>query len=118
VTSTPEHVAAKLESLWADPEERARVRALLETYGLESYEREQDRVRLAILKLSEGQSARVPELVAYAKRDYRDVLMWAEYPVEGQTLWSWRKDLSDEQRRRLEEIRQQDRRQYEAWRKK
>jgi hypothetical protein len=113
-----EDVAGKLERLWPDENERTRVRAELERYGVEGHEREPDRVRLAVLKLSEGRSERVAELVARAKRDYRDVLMWAEYPVEGQTLWSWRKDLSEEERRRLAEIRREDKRQYEDWRKK
>ena len=113
-----EEVAGKLERLWPDEGERSRVRAELERYGVERYEQEAARVRLAVLKLSKGRSDRVAELVDRAKRDYRDVLMWAEYPVEGQTLWSWRKDLSEEERRRLAEIRREDKRQYQEWRKK
>src|SRR5436305_11751023 len=57
-----------------------RVLALLDTYGVESYERERERVQLAILKLSEGNEEKLREFVAVAKRDYRDVLFWAEYP--------------------------------------
>lgn len=45
---------------------------------------------------------RVAELVGAAKRDYRDVLMWAEYPGESQALWALRSDLSKEERLRLE----------------
>lgn len=59
-----------------------RVLVLLDTYGVESYEREPERVQLAILKLSEGNEERLREFVAVAKRDYRDVLLWAEYPEE------------------------------------
>ena len=59
-----------------------RVLELLDTYGVESYERERERVQLAILKLSEGNEEKVREFVAVAKRDYRDVLFWAEYPEE------------------------------------
>lgn len=55
---------------------------LLNTYGVESYERERERVQLAILKLSEGSENKLREYVAVAKRDYRDVLFWAEYPEE------------------------------------
>ena len=55
---------------------------LLDTYGVESYERERERVQLAILKLSAGSEEKVREFVAVAKRDYRDVLFWAEYPEE------------------------------------
>ena len=55
---------------------------LLDTYGVESHERERDRVQLAILQLSEGDEAKLREFLAVAKRDYRDVLFWAESPEE------------------------------------
>ena len=55
---------------------------LLDSYGVEAYERERERVQLAILKLSAGSEEKVCEFVAVAKRDYRDVLFWAEYPEE------------------------------------
>ena len=61
---------------------RSRVLELLDTYGVESYERERERVQLAILKLSEGNEGKLREFVAVAKRDYRDVLFWAENPEE------------------------------------
>ena len=60
----------------------ARVLEVLDRYGVESYERERERVQLAILKLSEGNEEKLREFVAVAKRDYRDVLFWAEYPEE------------------------------------
>jgi len=60
----------------------ARVIELLDTYGVESYERERERVQLAILKLSGGSEEKMREFVAVAKRDYRDVLFWAENPDE------------------------------------
>jgi hypothetical protein len=60
----------------------ARVLELLDTYGVESYEHERERVQLAILKLSEGNEEKLREFAAIAKRDYRDVLFWAEYPEE------------------------------------
>src|SRR6266404_8879782 len=59
-----------------------RALALLDTYGVESYERERERVQLAILKLSEGNEEKLREFVQVAKRDYRDVLFWAENPEE------------------------------------
>jgi hypothetical protein len=60
----------------------ARVLDLLDSYGVESYERERERVQLAILKLSAGSEEKVYEYLTVAKRDYRDVLFWAEYPEE------------------------------------
>jgi hypothetical protein len=61
---------------------QTRVMGLLDSYGVESYERERERVQLAILKLSEGNEEKLREFVAVAKRDYRDVLFWAENPEE------------------------------------
>jgi hypothetical protein len=59
-----------------------RVLDLLDTFGVESRERERERVQLAILELSQGSEERLREYVAAAKRDYRDVLYWAEYPED------------------------------------
>ena len=59
-----------------------RVLELLDSYGVESYERERERVQLAILKLGEGKEEQLRKFVAIAKRDYRDVLFWAENPEE------------------------------------
>src|SRR5438132_6010630 len=56
----------------------ARVLEFLDGYGVETYERERERVQLAILKLSDGNEEKLREFVAVAKRDYRDVLFWAE----------------------------------------
>jgi len=64
--------ATFLKSSWA------RVLELLDTYGVESHERERERVQLAILKLSEGNEEKLREFLAIAKRDYRDVLFWEE----------------------------------------
>jgi hypothetical protein len=108
-------VDRKIGAIWTDPDERARVLTELEKFGTEAYEREADRVRLAILKLCDARAERVIELVAAAKRDYRDVLMWAEYPGEGQALWAIRLDLSDEEQLRLEDLRRRDRQQYQEW---
>jgi len=78
--SRDEVVAVVQKTFPADA--HARVLELLGTYGVESYERERERVQLAILKLSEGNEEKLGEFIAVAKRDYRDVLFWAEYPEE------------------------------------
>ena len=113
--ASAEEVNRKIDAMWADPDERTRVLIELQKFGTEAYEREAERVRLAILKLCEARTERVIELVAVAKRDYRDVLMWAEYPAEGQSLWAVRPDLSNEERQRLEDLRRRDRQQYQDW---
>ena len=64
------------------PEERDEVRGAMLTYGAPAHEREHERVWLDILELAKGDKARVLELVERAKRDYRDIILWAEYPQE------------------------------------
>ena len=58
----------------------AEVRALLDEYGKEKWEREPHRVRLAALKLAEGNVERLRGAIELAKRDFRDVVAPAEYP--------------------------------------
>ena len=116
--ATREDVARKLEAMWPDPQLRREALSELQRYGDEPHEREPERVRLAILKLCEGRLERVVELVVGAKRDYRDVLMAAEYPSEAQALWSLRPKLTEDERRRLEDLRRQDRHQYLEWLKR
>jgi len=108
-------VTGRIDAAWADEDVRAILRDALAGYGVEVYEREADRVRLAILKLAAGDANEALSLVAAAKRDYRDVLMWAEYPEEGRTLWSLRPALTADERARLDDIRHRDREQYRAW---
>jgi hypothetical protein len=51
--------------------------------ALEGYrDREDVRVRLAILVLANGDVREVERLVRAANTDYRDVLYWAEYPEQ------------------------------------
>lgn len=71
---------------------------ILDGYGAEPQEAERDRVQLAILRLSEGQQAKLQHYVQAAKHDYRDVLYWSEHPVPLpgasilevlRTNWAW-----------------------------
>jgi predicted ester cyclase len=61
---------------------RPEVEALLATYGVEPHERERRRVLSYILQLAKGDVAEVRKLVEYAKRDYRDIILWLENPSE------------------------------------
>ena len=61
---------------------RDRVLAMVDTYGRKPHERERERVQLAILKLSEGDEAKLGYFLSVAKQDYRDVLFWADNPTE------------------------------------
>ncbi len=48
--------------------------AELDNYGLQPYEREKERVQLAIIELSGGNPDKLAELIKTAKIDYRDIL--------------------------------------------
>ena len=63
----------------ADPDA---ILAVLDEYGVEPYQRERDRVLLAIVDLSAGDEAKLRYFVEVAKRDYRDVLFWSDNPEE------------------------------------
>src|SRR6266850_6116422 len=71
--------------------------AILDEYGVEPYERERDRVQLAILNLSEGDPAKLRYFVDIAKHDYRDVLFWSDSPEEA-------KIDTPEKKRRMREM--------------
>ena len=100
-------VEKKIDKLF--PERKGEVAALLSEYGTEEYEREPERVRLAVLKISNGDLYKLKESIRAAKVDYRDVLAWAEYPEE------MRSTAQKPTTKEIERIRRRDRMQYEAW---
>jgi len=91
---------------------RQEIMEVLDQYGAESTERGRARVQLAILKLSEGEIERLADLVAMAKRDYRDVLAYAEYPEAMKLGFVGMQALSPEE---SEAVRRRDREQYRSW---
>jgi hypothetical protein len=88
--------------------QRTTVYERLLTCGTEPHHRDNDRVRMAVLKLSGGDLNKLEETLRTALLDYRDVLAWAEEPRFCRAGFS----LSDEARQRLQ---QEDRAEYEAW---
>ncbi len=56
----------------------AAIVAMLDLYGTEPYERERERVQLAVLCLSQGSEVKLLQFIEVAKTDYRDVLSWVE----------------------------------------
>ena len=54
----------------------ATILSVLDLYGTQSYEREKERVQLAVVALSEGSEDKLLYFVQCAKTDYRDVLYW------------------------------------------
>jgi len=101
-------VLKKLGDCFPDSATAAAAMDLLDSYGLETWHREKDRVQLAILKLSGGNLEELRRLVDMAKTDYRDVLAYAEYPGEFRSA-------SRTPPHELDAIRQRDREQYLAW---
>jgi len=97
------------------PPELDRVHGELERYGLEPCEREVMRVRLAILKLSAGSFEGLVQNVEAAKRDYRDVLAWAEYPEEFALPPIAQASLTPTELTQREAARRRDREQYLSW---
>jgi hypothetical protein len=104
-------VRQKIAQTWPDADP-AEILAVLDAYGTEEGESGRARVQLAILKVCEGDRERLPELVAMAKRDYRDVLAYAEYPEELRTGWVEMRKMSREE---VKALRARDRAQYLAW---
>jgi hypothetical protein len=108
---TRHKVLEKIAQYWpdVDPQE---VMNVLDKYGVESHERGRARVQLAILKLSEGERERLKELVGIAKRDFRDVLAYAEYPEEMSIGFIGVSQLSSIE---VKELRKRDKEQYLNW---
>ena len=66
-------------------EHTAAARAILARYGGQSWQRESIRVQIAVMKLANGNLAKLDEFMKVAEQDYRDVLSWAEYPAYHRT---------------------------------
>ncbi len=78
-------------------------------FGLSSDE--MNRVRLGIVKLcSEEGRERLEVFCAGAKRDYRDILFWAESPNEAKLTVAQRTEPL-----RVRAARKRDRQEYQAW---
>jgi hypothetical protein len=105
---SPELVQKKLREAFPDPQAVAEASAILEQYGRQSWHREPDRVRLAMLMQCDGDLARLRELAALADLDYRDVLVGTEYPEEFRAS----PQTSPQE---MAAIRRRDREQYEKW---
>ncbi len=101
-------VLKKLQDCFPDTDIASAALTSLDTYGVESWHGEKDRVQLAILKLSAGELDKLHSLVDLAKADYRDVLGPAEYPGELNTHFN-------RPTNEMEGIRQRDRAQYLRW---
>ena len=101
---TKDLVIAKVKKIFPN-ENKKQVAAILDSYG----GKEDIRVQIAILKLSNGDLEELRELVDTANKDYRDVLAWAEYPEEMKND-TWKMNVEE-----ASEIRRKDRQQFTDW---
>ena len=96
--------------LFPEREKRQLVTEILNRYGGASWQPEECRVRLAILKLA-GTN---PELIQYytvqACRDYRDVIAMAEYPNQMANPYLMRNDPE-----RAKDLVKEDLKQFKDW---
>ena len=79
-TPQPGDIEGKLRSLFPNEGLRDAARASLRRYGAQSWHKDQDRVRLAVLKLAGADLAAIDRRVDQAVVDYRDTLAAAEFP--------------------------------------
>jgi len=95
------------------PAERiAEVFTILDEYGTERWHSEAPRVRLAALKLAAGSIEQLRNEIETAKRDYRDVLAWAEYPEYSKDMPHIHEQRSEDERQRIMDA---DLSQYQDW---
>lgn len=92
------------------PDQVEAVHVALRCYGTKSWHGETVRVRLAILKLADGNREKLDRAIAMADRDYRDVLSHAEYPTTFRTISPNDRDVA--KRRQAMEA---DLKQYRDW---
>lgn len=75
MSGTRDDVLAAVHALFPQSD-AATILDILDLYGTESYEREKERVQLAVIALSAGNEDKLLFFVQAAKMDYRDVLHW------------------------------------------
>jgi hypothetical protein len=111
---TPDVTAADVERVVRrdfPPDQVRNVLTMLSEYGVEKWEREADRVRLAVLKLANRDLTQVRNWIAQAKMDFRDVLSPAEYPLYSKK-WGRMDRLTEEEQTKIIDA---DWAQYEKW---
>ncbi len=99
-----------LKALYPDAYERNRVKALLSSYGKESYHQEPERVHLGILKLVSKEPEKLETYIQLACSDFRDLLCAAEY-----YLTSPQYKLSKISPEKYAKLEERERTEYDQW---
>ncbi|MCP3924572.1 MAG: hypothetical protein GY714_18515 [Desulfobacterales bacterium] len=106
--SEKERLFHKLNLIFPNEKDRSEVISVLNEYGKEEHEQEPDRVKLAILKISDNTIGSVKENTICAKQDFRDTLVAAEYPNQSK---KWSMPSSPKKQKLIKK----DKLQYENW---
>ena len=80
MTQQPSTVEQAARNAFPDTDIAA-IMTLLNSYGTEAYEAERELVQLTIIKICQGDPAKLPYQVEIAKIDYRDILVFANRPL-------------------------------------
>ncbi len=99
-----------LKALYPDAHEFHRVKALLSSYGKESYHQEPARVHLGILKLASKEPEKLEVYIQLACSDFRDLLCAAEY-----FLTSPQYKLSKKSPKKYAKLEEKERAEYDQW---
>ena len=99
-----------VNKLFPEAEKRERVLEILARYGGASWQHEEDRVRLAILKLAGLDTEMIQHFTVQACRDYRDLLTMAEYPNQTANPYIMKNDPKG-----AKDLVEEDLKQYEEW---
>jgi len=99
-----------MEKLFPEVKAREKMYSILNTYGAASWQPEGARVKLAILKLSNGDPDQIRYYTVQACRDYRDILASAETPSQLANPYIRKNDP-----KRYAKLGEQDNKQYQDW---
>ena len=95
-----EEVESRIKAMFSGEVARESARSMLLEYQTAAWHGEVERVRIGILQICQGNLERMRRLVDVAKRDYRDLLMLAEYmptdPSKPLSLKNARRKTPDE----------------------
>ncbi|PKA10420.1 hypothetical protein CH372_19480 [Leptospira meyeri] len=98
----------KINSYFPDLNDKNQVFIELEKCSLDDWKIEKERVFLSILKCSNGNIDKLRDLVIIAKKDYRDVIAWAENPNKMSHPFTTDKKTNSE-------LEQKDQEQFKNW---
>jgi len=85
-----EATRTRLRTLFRESDwEEAEIRLATECADDLPLTEEFERIRFAVLKLSEGDLEKLGQAIDEAKCDWRDVLVWAGFGDDHRAHWSW-----------------------------